>query len=109
MIYLIGPPRGGKTTMAESLAKEKSIPYFSIDHVTSVSTPYIPEHEHESAFPLHTASEGMNYSNDLFSRSTPSDRLWIFICGRRRRADPAWKISSDTPWRGGCGGAAASD
>lgn len=67
MIHLIGgPPRCGKTTLAESLAKEKSIPYFSIDHVASVITPYIPEHERKNAFPLRAAGEGMNYSNDLF-------------------------------------------
>jgi 2-phosphoglycerate kinase len=67
MIYLIGgPPRGGKTTLAEVLAKEKAIPYFSIDHVTSVITPYIPAQEQKSAFPLRAAGEGMNYSNDLF-------------------------------------------
>jgi 2-phosphoglycerate kinase len=67
MIYLIGgPPRCGKTTLAESLAQEKSIPYFSIDHVASVITPYIPENERESAFPVRAAGKGLNYSNDLY-------------------------------------------
>lgn len=67
MIYLIGgPPRGGKTTLAESLSKEKSIPYFPIDHITSVISPYIPEEEYSNKLPLRIARQKTNYNNDIF-------------------------------------------
>ena len=67
MIYLIGgPPRCGKTTLAESLAKKISFPYFTLDHVTSVVSPYIPESEYVTRLPLRVAREETNYSNDVF-------------------------------------------
>jgi 2-phosphoglycerate kinase len=81
MIYLIGgPPRCGKTTLAELLAKEKAIPYFSIDHVASVITPYIPEGERADAFPLRAAGEGLDYSNDLFyAKYSPEQVVGFYL------------------------------
>ena len=88
MIYLIGgPPRGGKTTVAEALAKEKSIPYFSIDHVASVIWPYIPESEYSRAFPLRTAGEETNYSNDVFYAKYSSQEIVGFYL---RQAQTYW-------------------
>jgi len=53
MIYLIGgSPRVGKTNLAEALARKTSFPYFSLDHVTSVITPYVSEQEHAIKLPL---------------------------------------------------------
>jgi len=53
MIYLIGgSPRVGKTNLAEALARKTSFPYFSLDHVTTVVTPYISEQEYETKLPL---------------------------------------------------------
>lgn len=67
MIYLIGgPPRCGKTTLARALSKRLSFPYFTLDHVTSVIAPYIPEQEYAARLPLRVAREETNYSNDLF-------------------------------------------
>jgi 2-phosphoglycerate kinase len=56
MIYLIGgSPRVGKTNLAEALARKTSFPYFSLDHVTSVITPYLSEQEYETKLPLFAA------------------------------------------------------
>ena len=67
MIYLIGgPPRCGKTTLAEALAKRISLPYFTLDHVTSVISPYIPEQEYAARLPLRVARQETNFSNDVF-------------------------------------------
>lgn len=88
MIYLIGgPPRCGKTTLAEALAKVKSIPYFSIDHVSSVIGPYIPESEYKRAFPLRTAGEGANYSNDVFYAKYSSQQIVDFYL---RQSETCW-------------------
>ena len=67
MIYLIGgPPRCGKTTLAEALAKKTFVPYFTLDHVTSVIAPYISEQEYATRLPLRVARQETNYSNDVF-------------------------------------------
>ena len=88
MIYLIGgPPRGGKTTLAEALAKKKSIPYFSIDHVASVIGPYVPAGEYKRAFPLHIAAEESSYSNDVFYAKYSSRQVVDFYL---RQAETCW-------------------
>ena len=67
MIYLIGgPPRCGKTTLARTFAEKNKIPFFSIDHISSMISPYIPENQQENSFPLRTARRNANNSNDLF-------------------------------------------
>ncbi len=89
MIYLIGgPPRCGKTTLAERLARENSIPYFSIDHITSVITPYIPEHERERAFPLRAAGKGLNYSNDLYYAKYSTQQIVDFYLRQAETCRP---------------------
>lgn len=56
MIYLIGgSPRVGKTNLAEALARETSFQYFSLDHITSVITPYLSERDYEIKLPLFAA------------------------------------------------------
>jgi hypothetical protein len=75
MIYIIGgPPRGGKTILASTLAARLGIPYFTIDHVASVIAPYIPEREHADKLPLRVARQATDYSNDSFyaTYSTPA-------------------------------------
>ena len=79
MIYLIGgPPRCGKTTLAEALAKKVSFPYFTLDHVTSVVAPYIREQEYATRLPLHVARQETNYSNDVFYARYPTEQIVDF-------------------------------
>ncbi len=88
MLYLIGgPPRCGKTTLAEALAKRLSVPYFSLDHVTSVITPYIPEPEHAALLPLGVARRETDYSNDRFyARYSAEQAVGFYL----RAAETFW-------------------
>lgn len=88
MIYLIGgPPRCGKTTLAEALAKRTSLPYFTLDHVTSVIAPYIPERERAARLPLRVAREETDFSNDLFyARYSAGRAVGLYL----REAETFW-------------------
>jgi 2-phosphoglycerate kinase len=88
MIYLIGgPPRVGKTILAESLARKKSIPYFSLDHVTSVIVPYLPAQEHSAQLPLRIARLDTNFSNDDFYARYSTEEIVGFYL---RQAETCW-------------------
>jgi 2-phosphoglycerate kinase len=88
MIYLIGgPPRVGKTSLADALAKRISLPYFTLDHVTSVISPYIPEQEYVIKLPLRVAREETNFSNDVFyAKYSPEQIVDIYL----RQAETYW-------------------
>jgi len=82
MIYLIGgSPRVGKTSLAEALAKKTSFPYFTLDHVTSVISPYIPEQEYMTRLPLRMARQETNFSNDVFyARYSTEQIVNFYLC-----------------------------
>ena len=90
MLYLIGgPPRSGKTTVAQLLAKQKSIPYFSLDHVTSVVSPYIPRKEFKIKLPLRIALQITKFSNDVFYGQYSSKQIIDF-----------YLVQAETYWAG---------
>lgn len=88
MLYLIGgPPRCGKTTLAEALAKRTSLPYFTLDHVTSVISPYIPEEQYRTRLPLRVTREETGYSNDVFyAKFSAAQVVDIYL----RQAETFW-------------------
>lgn len=87
MIYLIGgSPRVGKTNLAEALARRTSFPYFSLDHVTSVITPYISEQEYESKLPLF-ASRLRRETVDVFYAKYTAEEIVDFYL---RSAETYW-------------------
>lgn len=87
MIYLIGgPPRGGKTTLAEALAKKTSFPYFSLDHVTSVITPYIPEQEYVTKLPLFVARLRKESIDVFYARHSTEQIVNFYL----RQAETYW-------------------
>lgn len=85
MLYLIGgPPRSGKTTLAATLARRTSLPYFSIDHIAQVIIPYIPEDDHAIKLPLRVAIQQAGYSNDVFyTRYSPEQAVALYECQAR--------------------------
>jgi len=79
MIYLVGgAPRTGKTTLAEAMAKKRSIAYCSLDHTTSAIVPYISEREFQTKLPLRIARQETNYSNDIFYTRYTSEEITDF-------------------------------
>ena len=76
MLYLIGgPPRCGKTTLGSALAKKHRIPYFSIDHITSVIPPYISAERQDESFPLRALRQQVNNDNDRFFERYSSEEI----------------------------------
>jgi broad-specificity NMP kinase len=97
MVWLIGgPPRCGKTTLASRVAEKRRIPYFSIDHVASVITPYIPADQQDMNFPLKAARRQFNDNKISFFLNTPLTRLSISMWHKPRHVGLASKISSNT-------------
>lgn len=88
MIYLIGgPPRCGKTNLAEALAKKKFFPCFSLDYITSVITPYISEQDYKTNLPLRVARLETNYNNDIFYEQYSAEQITDFYL---RQAATYW-------------------
>lgn len=77
----------GKTTLAEALAKRISLPYFTLDHVTSVISPYIPEQEYATQLPLRIAREETKFSNDVFYAHYSPEQIVDFYL---RQAETYW-------------------
>ena len=76
MLYLIGgPPRCGKTTLSAALAKKLQIPYFSIDHIASVISPYIPSERQDESFPLRSLRQKVNNDNDRFFETYSAEEI----------------------------------
>lgn len=88
MLYLIGgPPRTGKTTLAKALAENKSIPYFTLDHVASVIIPYISTKNYDSKLPLRVARQRTDYDNDIFfDKYSPGQIVSFYV----RQAESYW-------------------
>jgi len=89
MIYLIGgSPRVGKTNLAEAVAKQTSFPYFSLDHVTSVITPYVPEREYETKLPLFAGRLRKETVEVSYARYSTEQIVNFYLC------------SAETYWAG---------
>jgi len=72
--------------LAEAVAKKTSFPYFSLDHVTSVITPYIPEQEYVTKLPLFVARQE-KISIDVFYAGYSTEQIVSFYF---RQAETYW-------------------
>jgi 2-phosphoglycerate kinase len=73
--------------LAVALSKQKSIPYFSVDHLGSLIRPYIPVDERDRVFPLAAARAQAGGSNDAFhGNHSPADILGLYL----RQAEAYW-------------------
>lgn len=89
MIYLIGgSPRTGKTTLTNLLAEKLSFPYFTLDHVTSVISPFIPKQDYAKKLPLAVARQETNFSNDVFYAKYSAQQIVGFYL---RQAETYWQ------------------
>ena len=88
MLYLIGgPPRCGKTTLSRALAMALEIPYFSIDHVASVITPYLSAEGRTDGLALRSLYQQVAGDNDeLFERFSPQE----IVSAYRKQAETCW-------------------
>jgi 2-phosphoglycerate kinase len=88
MIYLIGgPPRCGKTTLAALLSQKTGLPYFPLDHLTSLISPYIEKRKRGQQLPLLIARERTGYNNDAFYSHYSTEEIISFYL---RQAETYW-------------------
>jgi 2-phosphoglycerate kinase len=81
MVYIIGgSPRVGKTNLAEALARKTSFPFFSLDHVTSAITPYIPSQEYEAKLPLFMARLRKETTDVLYAKYSTEEIVKFYLC-----------------------------
>jgi 2-phosphoglycerate kinase len=88
MIFLIGGnPRGGKSTLAKMLSQKKSIPYISIDDITSIIKSYIPENDHHEKFPQSMHRIEVNHDNDAYFTKYTAEEIINFYY---KQAETIW-------------------
>lgn len=88
MVYLFGgPPRCGKTTLAEAFSKAHGIPYVPLDYVMSTILPYVSDFDWDRMFPLRTYREETQWSNDaLYAKCSPQEVVNSYVC----EAESTW-------------------
>lgn len=88
MIYLIGgPPRCGKSTLAQALSTRLHIPYVPADYLMSVISPYIPKGDAKERLPRWYARVKTEKSNDLmYATYTPEEIVSFYL----REAETYW-------------------
>lgn len=75
MLYLIGgAPRTGKSSLALQLARQTSLSSYSIDHLTQLVVPYIPEADRDRRLALRAAIRSAGFSNDAFYATHTADQ-----------------------------------
>ncbi len=80
MIYLIsGPPRCGKTTIAEKLSKKISVSWLSTDTLENIVMGYTSAADKEKRFPKSVLRQKTNYSNDkLYDQYSTNEIVRVY-------------------------------
>lgn len=74
MIYLIGgPPRCGKTTVANKLSIDTGIPWVSTDTIEGMVKPYIDKADIARLFPIDTIRENTSSNEEMYNNNSATD------------------------------------
>ncbi len=75
IILIGGPPRSGKTTLAQKISKERSIPWISTDAFDDIAKEYVPEGDLARLFPKSVLRRESGGGNDAMYSTFSTEEI----------------------------------
>lgn len=88
LILIGGPPRCGKTTLAQKISKDLGIPWISTDVLGSIAQQYTPESERDALFPNAVLRRKTNKGNDKKYKTFSTEEI---VSAYRKQAETVHK------------------